>query len=70
TGDSWQEWAAMNDEMIDFCDEVYVLGIEGWQESKGIAHEIAYARAQGKAVRLVTPMNGELVIGELVEETE
>jgi nucleoside 2-deoxyribosyltransferase len=35
---------------IDWCDEVYVLDIDGWKESKGVQEEISYALSKGKTV--------------------
>ena len=36
----WMEYDAR---LINICDEVRVLGIPGWQESKGVKHELEYA---------------------------
>ena len=47
----WETWAEFDRRMIDACDLVLVLRLDGWQESKGIAAEVEYARRTGKPVR-------------------
>lgn len=46
-------WKKFNCAMIDRCDALHVLRIEGWLSSKGVQAEIAYAIAQQKDVRFV-----------------
>ncbi len=43
-------WLAQDKEFIDWCDEVYVLAIPGWEESRGVQWEINYAKKLGKHV--------------------
>lgn len=43
-------WEALDRRMIAACDEVVVLTIPGWQESKGIAAELKIAAELGKPV--------------------
>jgi hypothetical protein len=43
-------WKAFDVWMIGACEAVVVLLLDGWQQSKGIAAEIALAREQGKLV--------------------
>ena len=38
---------------IDWCDEVWIFAINGWQQSNGIQAEIEYAAHIGKPVKLV-----------------
>jgi hypothetical protein len=40
---------------MERCDTLFVLDIEGWQQSKGIKIEVEYALANGKEVKMVTP---------------
>lgn len=43
-------WERLDKSYIDNCDVVWVYMMEGWEESKGIAEEIAYAKSKCKAV--------------------
>jgi nucleoside 2-deoxyribosyltransferase len=46
-------WMKYDFAMIDKCDEVWVLKIDGWEASRGVAAEIQYARHTRKLVRSV-----------------
>lgn len=48
-------WQALDRELIDACAEVWVLAIDGWDTSVGIADEVEYALEHGKAVHYVDP---------------
>lgn len=39
-------WQAMNEDFLSRMDEMYVLTLPGWQESKGIKMEIDFAEAR------------------------
>lgn len=43
-------WQNFNEDMIDRCDELTVLQLEGWDTSYGVAKEIEYAEAIGRPV--------------------
>lgn len=47
-------WAYVNDSMIARADAVIVLQLPGWEESRGIIHEIAYAKELGKSISFVS----------------
>ena len=47
-------WQEFNHTMIERSSGVIVLGIEGWQESKGVKDEISFAREMGLEVSLVS----------------
>lgn len=38
-------WMEQDLPFLDYADKVVVLTLPGWQESKGVKHEIAYAKA-------------------------
>jgi len=40
---SWNAWGDFDRAMLARCDELIVLMLDGWKESKGVAHEIQYA---------------------------
>lgn len=46
----WDYWEAYDQRMIAACDELHVLRLEGWKESKGIAAEIKIAERMGKPI--------------------
>ena len=46
----WQFWEKFDRAFIEWADEVHVLMLDGWKESKGVQAEIAIARSLGKTV--------------------
>lgn len=44
-------WSAFDAAMIIPCKEVHVLQLEGWDQSRGIAHEIEFCRLIQKKIR-------------------
>lgn len=56
-------WASLDHRMIDILDEVWVLCISGWEESKGVTDEISYAHSKNKVIRYVHPEeDGEYLV--------
>lgn len=49
-GFTFEPWQALNDSMIKVCSEVWVLGIQGWMESRGIKHELELAVRLNKKI--------------------
>ena len=47
---TFEFWQRQNREFIVWCDVVMVLRLNGWQESKGVADEIRYAKLIDKKV--------------------
>ena len=47
----WAFWEAHDRRQLELCDEVVVLMLPGWRESKGVQAEIALAEEFGKPVR-------------------
>lgn len=43
----WMNWAAFDHEMVSRCDRLFVLKLPGWEESKGVAAEVAHAQSLG-----------------------
>jgi nucleoside 2-deoxyribosyltransferase len=52
---SHELWMQQDQAMMDRADELVVAMLPGWDESRGIAHEIAYFEAQGKPVTYIDP---------------
>ena len=46
-------WERLDKSYIDNCDVLWVLMMEGWDESEGIGKEIEYAKSQGKFVKYI-----------------
>ena len=51
----WKFWQALDEDMIRRCDEVWVVMLDGWDESRGIRAEVAFAQAEGKRVFFMLP---------------
>jgi hypothetical protein len=50
-GMSFEPWAKFNDTMLAACDEVHVLQLDGWEDSRGIKHELEVAKRLKKPVQ-------------------
>ena len=48
-------WVAFDEAFMDFCSEMVVLQIKGWDESEGIRREIEYFLAKAKPIRFLNP---------------
>jgi hypothetical protein len=46
----WDYWKKYDEEMIDFCEPMFVLMLPGWEESKGVQAEIMYAAMKFKTI--------------------
>lgn len=49
----WEHWQEVDQSYIALCERLVVLKIDGWEESKGVAAEIAFAVDIGMAVSYV-----------------
>lgn len=49
----WLFWEKQDHALLAVCDELWVVTLDGWQESRGVQAEIAMARALGKPIRYV-----------------
>lgn len=63
----YMSWSALNSSFIRASAGIIVAGIEGWQDSEGVAYEIAEARSLGKPVFLVNKRTFRIT--ELTEGT-
>lgn len=50
----WDYWHALDRWYVERCDEVWVLTLPGWEDSKGVKAEIDIALSLGKPVKYVT----------------
>ena len=51
-------WQRYNFAMIDHAEMFYILTLPGWQESRGVSGEVAYARSRKLPVLLLEPPPG------------
>ena len=49
-----QGWYAFDLQLLARCDELLVIQLPGWEDSKGVLVEIAGAQARGMPVRLMS----------------
>jgi hypothetical protein len=49
----WKYWETLDRSFIDWADEIWVLCIEGWSSSVGVAAEIKIAKETGKPVKYI-----------------
>lgn len=49
-------WCDFDEAFMAFCTEIHVLKLDGWEQSKGVAREIAYFEQRGRPVIYAEPM--------------
>lgn len=49
-------WLPFDEAMMDACDVLIVAEMEGWRESKGIAHEVAVFKLAAKPIFHLDPL--------------
>jgi hypothetical protein len=47
-------WVAFDEAFMNFCDEMVILDIDGWDRSNGIARERSYFAEHGKPIRFMS----------------
>lgn len=50
---TYEFWLSYDKQFIYWCDELFVLMVDGWKESKGVNWEINYAKEINKPVRYI-----------------
>ena len=65
--DTWDFWRGVDLEILARCDEVIVLKLPGWDESRGVQAEVATARKLGKPVSYVDPAAEIVEAGDVTE---
>ena len=53
TGSSFDQWQELDETLIDSSEEVWVLTLDGWQESYGVGKEIEFAKRRGIPVKYI-----------------
>lgn len=52
---SWDFWERYDQMMMDRCDELWILCLDGWQRSTGVTAETDWAYKAGKYIKYVIP---------------
>ena len=47
---AWASWQAFDKLMVDRCDELWVLDLDGWIDSVGVTAEVGHAGCNGKPI--------------------
>lgn len=60
---NWDFWRVYDEKILDACGELWVLCLDGWTESVGIAAEVRYMTQLGRPISRLypddeTPANG------------
>ena len=50
----WQFWQRNDRRLLEACDEVAVLVLDGWEQSVGVQAEMRIATELGKPIRLLS----------------
>lgn len=56
----WDFWKRYDETMLCACSEIWVLRLEGWNDSVGIKQEIQWSEREGKLVKFIDPINSDL----------
>lgn len=59
SGTSWKDWREHDLNLLQRCDELYVMLIQGWRESLGVRGEVKFAIQNNIPIRFIN-MEGEL----------
>ncbi len=59
-------WHDFNQTMLAKCDVLIVAHMDGWEDSSGVAHEIAFFAAEGKPIFDLDPMTLGMVRRSMV----
>lgn len=61
-GYTW--WLAWSQELLFGCDSMWVLCIDDWRESRGVASEIAYARDHDIPIVYIDSEGNQILVEE------
>lgn len=61
TPGDWRFWQHFDEEMIALAAQVWILTIDGWQESVGVTAERELARKLGKEIKLIGIVRGSKI---------
>ena|SRR3990172_6784710 len=49
----WDFWERYDNAMLNVCSELWILPLDGWENSRGVAAEIEYMHQLGKPVKIL-----------------
>lgn len=52
-GTDWDTWREKDLKMLERCDELLIINIDGWQQSRGVKGEVKYCFKNNKPVSLL-----------------
>jgi hypothetical protein len=52
---TWAYWERMDREMLSICSELWIMKLDGWEDSEGLQHEIAIASEWRKPIVFIDP---------------
>ena len=55
-GGGWDDWSRYDKWFIRHCEDLWVLCLPGWKDSKGVTAEIAFAKSLGRIARYLDPV--------------
>lgn len=58
---TFEAWRDIDLDQIDRQDEVWVVMLKGWKESKGVSAEINYALQKKKPIKYIDPITMEIL---------
>lgn len=53
--DQHWRWLEFDLRILDICDELWVLMLDGWKESQGVAREMKEAKRRGILIKYIDP---------------
>lgn len=51
----WNFWKKQDLPFLEWCDELYVYTLTGWESSVGVKAEMDYAKVLGKPIYFIVP---------------
>lgn len=49
----WDFWQSYSETLLARCDEMWIVTLPGWEESKGVQGEIAFAKSRAIPIRYI-----------------
>ncbi len=57
-----EHWMQFDLTLLAQCKKLYVLKMDGWEKSKGVAREMAFAHANGIQIQEIDPPDENLIL--------
>ncbi len=55
----WDYWEQYDRRFIEMCDEMYILMLDGWEDSIGVQAEIKIAKELGKKITYIDKLQND-----------